>query len=202
MTLSLICCNNYVLANIFYPDQTAHVEFPIEFGWEHGCWHCRMFLFLNLFFSFSWICMHRSWYIMGEPLMSINSSCSSIITKFANHSCWWNVQLLQCKQCHTAYTQNMDMYGAFMNTNTWGDVLNYCVCSTFVNDFNLVVWWFWLWSPNLMYNNTIYNNMYYKSHEAMYAQYSLFVKLKCPPMYIMSQFAKLVVRQIYHAYGR
>ena len=78
---------------------------------------------------------------MGEPLMS-----TSIITKYANHGCVdetcscgnadnvtqlrhvavttqtmpysLNMQLLPCRQCHTAYIQNMDMYGAFMNTNT------------------------------------------------------------------------------------
>ena len=29
-----------------------------------------------------------------------------------------------CKQCHTGYVQNIDMYSACMITNTWADVLN------------------------------------------------------------------------------
>ena len=38
----------------------------------------------------------------------------------------------------------------------------YHIRSTFGGDFNLVVWWFWLQLPNLMYINTTYNHVYYE----------------------------------------
>ena len=49
----------------------------------------------------------------------------------------------------------------------------YRIYSTFGSDFNLVVWQFWLRSPNLMYANTTYNHVYY---ETMYTQYHPFAK--------------------------
>ena len=69
----------------------------------------------------------------------------------------------------------------------------YRICSTLGGDFNLAVRWIWLPSPNLMYTNNTYNHAYYKQCTLNIA---LFAKLKCPPMWIMSQFTKLIVRQI------
>ena len=39
--------------------------------------------------------------------------------------------------------------------------LYYCIHGTLGNNFNIVVWWFWLQLPNLMYTNTTYNHMYH-----------------------------------------
>ena len=70
------------------------------------------------------------------------------------------------------------------------------ICGTFGDDFNLVLWQIWLQSPNLMYANGTYNHMFC---EHCTLNIVLFAKLKCPPMCITSQFAKLTVRQ-YTAY--
>ena len=50
-----------------------------------------------------------------------------------------------------------------------------------------------------MYAKSTYNHVHY---EQCTINITLLAKLKSPPMCIMSQFAKLIVRQIYHAYGR
>ena len=57
--------------------------------------------------------------------------------------------------------------------------MEYCICSKFGGGFNLVVWHTWLRSPNLMYDNTTCNHVYY---EQCTLNVALFAKLKCPPM--------------------
>ena len=49
-----------------------------------------------------------------------------------------------------------------------------------------------------MYTNTTYHHVYYEQRTL---KIILFVKLKCPPICIISQFFKLIVRQIYCVYG-
>ena len=61
-------------------------------------------------------------------------------------------------------------------------------------DFNLTIWQIRLRSPNLMYTNTPYNHMYY---EQCTLNIILFAKLKSLQVCITSQFAKLIVHQIY-----
>ena len=39
---------------------------------------------------------------------------------------------------------------------------SYRIHSTFGSDFNLAVWWLWLWSLNLMHANTTYNLVFYE----------------------------------------
>ena len=72
------------------------------------------------------------------------------------------------------------------------------MCGTFGGDFNFAVWQIWLPFPNLMHANTIYKHVYY---EKCTLNITPFSKLKCPPMCITSQFAKLIVGQIYHING-
>ena len=67
----------------------------------------------------------------------------------------------------------------------------YCIRGTFGGDFNLVIWRIWFQSLNLMYAKSTYNHVHY---EQCTITIILLVTLKSPPMCIMSQFAKLIVR--------
>ena len=59
----------------------------------------------------------------------------------------------------------------------WNCPRIYHTCSTFGIDYNLMVWWFWLQLPNLMYAKLLKIMCIMKHHEAMYSQYCLFFKL-------------------------
>ena len=75
------------------------------------------------------------------------------------------------------------------------------LCTDMINihiPYTWYIWQIWLQSPNLMYANTTYNHVNY---EQCTLNIALFDKPKCSPMCMMSQFTKLIVRQIYGIYS-
>ena len=77
----------------------------------------------------------------------------------------------------------------------WNCPRIYCTCSTFSIDYHLMVWWFWLWLPNLMYTNTTYNHVYYEVSWSNVHSILPVRQTKCLPISIMCQFTKFIVRK-------
>ena len=118
----------------------------------------------------------------------------------------WMVGMVLEPQMHGYLEKNMyaHVQAVIIHTCYFCIHVYACFCmyyhrrGTFGGDFNLVVWWICLQSPNFMYANITYNHVHY---EQCTLNIALFAKLNCPPICITSQFAKLIVYQIYCVYG-